>query len=91
MTLGANEVDILFPRVHAPAIERLAHTLASVAPCLFFDSDAVLGGLTGDERRGDRIHPNERGGARWAEAFWAWLEEHREGGDTWKLQPFERR
>ena len=117
VTLGANEVDILFPSVHAPAIQRLARRLANVAPCvwiapplwkedghgllqvihdhcspcLFFDSDAVLGGLSDEERRGDRIHPNERGGARWAGAFWAWLEEHRVGGDGWSLQPFERR
>jgi hypothetical protein len=62
------------------------------APCLFFDSDAVLGGLSPDERRGDHIHPNHRGGARWAEAFWDWLGRHREHGDLdWDLVPFERR
>lgn len=62
------------------------------APCLFFDSDAVLGGLRPDERQRDRIHPNQRGGARWAEAFWEWLEDHRErslGG--WGLVAFEKR
>jgi hypothetical protein len=110
-------VEIPVPSVHAPAIQKLARRLATVAPCvwiapplwkeddtgwlqvihdhcspcLFFDSDAVLGGLTDQERRGDRIHPKERGGARWAEAFWAWLDEHREAGEAWKLQPFERR
>ena len=45
------------------------------APCLFFDSDAVIGGLTPDERQRDRIHPNEKGGARWAQSFWAWLQD----------------
>jgi lysophospholipase L1-like esterase len=63
------------------------------APCLFFDSDALLGGgLKDDERRRDRIHPNERGGARWAESFWGWLEDHRrpeQGG--WALAAYEQR
>ena len=62
------------------------------APCLFFDSDAVLGGLQGDERQRDGIHPNERGGARWAEAFWGWLEDHRDRSRPgWALVPFELR
>jgi hypothetical protein len=62
------------------------------APCLFFDSDAVLGGLTPDERKGDRIHPNERGGLRWANAFWTWLTEHNDPSkESWALVPFERR
>jgi hypothetical protein len=62
------------------------------APCLFFDSDAVLGGLLPSERQGDRIHPNARGGARWAEAFWMWLVDHRDlGRGPWALVPFERR
>jgi hypothetical protein len=62
------------------------------APCLFFDSDAVLGGLTPQERRGDRIHPNVRGGSRWAEAFWMWLVDHRNlSRGPWVLEPFERR
>jgi hypothetical protein len=62
------------------------------APCLFFDSDAVLGGLEADERQRDGIHPNGKGGARWAAAFWEWLGEHRDatqGG--WTLVPFEQR
>ena len=62
------------------------------APCLFFDSDAVLGGLTADERQRDHIHPNERGGARWSEAFWSWLGEHRDATRAgWGLLPFEVR
>lgn len=62
------------------------------APCLFFDSDAVLGGLVEGERQGDRIHPNARGGARWADAFWMWLVNHRDlKGGPWVLVPFERR
>jgi hypothetical protein len=62
------------------------------APCLFFDSDAVLGGLAADERQRDHIHPNERGGARWSGAFWGWLEDHRDPGRPgWGLLPFELR
>ncbi len=62
------------------------------APCLFFDSDAVLGGLVAGERQADRIHPNTRGGSRWAEAFWMWLLDHRDWArGPWILVPFERR
>jgi hypothetical protein len=62
------------------------------APCLFFDSDAVLGGLSPEERQRDRIHPNERGGERWAHAFWEWLLEHDDPSKgSWALMPFERR
>jgi hypothetical protein len=62
------------------------------APCLFFDSDAILGGLSRAERTSDHIHPNRRGGARWAEALWGWIGAHRDparGG--WGLVPFEPR
>jgi hypothetical protein len=62
------------------------------APCLFFDSDAVTGGLSDTERQRDRIHPNARGGARWTDAFWGWLEDHRDPrGGPWALVPFETR
>jgi hypothetical protein len=62
------------------------------APCLFFDSDAVLGGLGPDERQPDRIHPNRSGGARWARVFWEWLNDHRDASRPgWSLVPFERR
>jgi lysophospholipase L1-like esterase len=62
------------------------------SPCLFFDSDAVTGGLTAEERQPDHIHPNKRGGARWSEALWGWLVEHRdETRPGWSLVPFEVR
>jgi hypothetical protein len=62
------------------------------APCLFFDSDAVLGGLTPEERQPDHIHPNHQGGGRWAAAFWDWLQDHRDpASDSWGLRPFETR
>lgn len=39
------------------------------APCKFFDSsDLPL------KRGGDRIHPTEKGGADWAELFWAYFQ-----------------
>ena len=43
-------------------------------PCLVFDSDAIVGPIA---RQPDSIHPSNVGGAKWAEAFWAWLLEHR--------------
>jgi hypothetical protein len=62
------------------------------APCLFFDSDAVLGGLSAEERQHDGIHPNKRGGERWARAFWDWLGDHHDTSSSrWSLVPFERR
>jgi hypothetical protein len=118
VTLGANEVEMPDPNLHAKAIEGIARKIASAgaacvwitppmwkeesgilgvirehcAPCLYFDSDAVLGGLSADERQKDRIHPNARGGGRWARAFWDWLADHRDPTrGQWALEPFERR
>ncbi|AKT40008.1 SGNH/GDSL hydrolase family protein [Chondromyces crocatus] len=45
------------------------------APCRFFDSDSLVKGPI--PRQSDKIHPNEEGGALWAEAFWQWLETER--------------
>jgi lysophospholipase L1-like esterase len=65
---------------------------AHCSPCAYFDSDAVLGGgLAREEREPDRIHPNPRGGARWADAFWGWLVDHRGAARGWTVEPFERR
>jgi lysophospholipase L1-like esterase len=43
------------------------------APCSYLDSTALVPDL---ERRNDAIHPSPEGGARWAGAVIAWLEEH---------------
>ncbi|WP_437728474.1 SGNH/GDSL hydrolase family protein [Sorangium sp. So ce861] len=66
------------------------------APCRFFDSDALVPGPL--PRKKDKIHPNEVGGARWADAFWAWLmAEHLppgapgEGGEAPKRSPWALR
>jgi lysophospholipase L1-like esterase len=65
---------------------------AHSAPCLFVDSDALLSGLSEQERQPDRVHPNRRGGQRWADAVWSWLEDHRGAGPgAWGLTAFERR
>jgi hypothetical protein len=45
------------------------------APCRFFDSDKLV--TQPIARQADKIHPNEAGGAVWAEAFWAWLQDQR--------------
>jgi lysophospholipase L1-like esterase len=62
------------------------------APCRFFDSDALV--TTPIARQSDKIHPNEAGGAIWAQAFWAWLNQQRapaEEGPSkvnpWRLLP----
>ena len=118
VTLGANEVLMPEPNLHAGAVRQIARKIHNAgaacvwvapplwrqdtgfmqvihdhcAPCLFFDSDAVLGGLGPDEREGDRIHPNARGGARWAAAFWSWLSDHRDPmGPAWSLLQGEPR
>ena len=71
-------------------IVQVIHDHAS--PCLFFESDAVMGPLSLSERNPDHIHPNPKGGARWADAFWRWLESHRDrGAGPWSLRPFEPR
>lgn len=63
------------------------------APCRFFDSDLHV--KQPIPRQSDHIHPNEKGGAIWAEAFWTWLQEERapiaaEAGvaaQPWHLKP----
>ena len=45
------------------------------APCRYFDSDAIVGKPI--PRQPDKIHPSDEGGAMWADAFWAWLQEQR--------------
>ncbi|HSO00260.1 MAG TPA: SGNH/GDSL hydrolase family protein [Candidatus Nanopelagicales bacterium] len=45
------------------------------APCRFFDSDTLVPQPI--PRQADKIHPNEEGGALWADAFWRWLEVER--------------
>jgi lysophospholipase L1-like esterase len=45
------------------------------APCRFFDSDTLVPGPI--PRQSDKIHPNDEGGAMWADAFWKWLEAER--------------
>lgn len=47
----------------------------SIAPCRFFDSDAVV--TQPISRQADAIHPDGPGGALWAEIFWKWLLEER--------------
>ena len=76
---------------HETGILEVIHEHCS--PCVYFDSDAVLGGgLASGERSPDRIHPNPRGGARWADVFWGWLADHRDvERGPWAVEPFEPR
>lgn len=50
------------------------------APCRFFDSDRLV--TQPIARQADKIHPNEQGGAVWAEAFWSWLQDQRAPAGT---------
>ena len=57
---------------------------ANVAPCVYFDSDALVGDVP---RQRDHIHPSAEGGARWADALFRWLIDHRKSGAKWAIQP----
>jgi lysophospholipase L1-like esterase len=65
---------------------------ANSAPCRFYDSDKLVGQPI--PRQGDKIHPSDKGGAIWADAFWSWLEAERTGASEgveraspWALKP----
>lgn len=47
----------------------------NTAPCRYFDSNALSSKLS---RQSDKIHPDDAGGALWAEEFWTWLQNERE-------------
>jgi lysophospholipase L1-like esterase len=109
VTLGANELDMPDPNLHAAAVRELARKASkwgqcvwvtpprwkpdtgfleviknNCAPCAFFDSDLYVHDV---ERQKDKIHPNEVGGARWAAAFWDWLEANRDPSKgAWALK-----
>jgi lysophospholipase L1-like esterase len=109
VTLGANELDMPDPSVHAAAVREIARKASkwgqcvwvtpprwkpdtgfldviknNCAPCVVFDSDLYVHDV---ERQKDKIHPNEIGGARWAAAFWDWLEQNRDPSKgAWALK-----
>ena len=107
VTLGANEVDMKQPELHAKAVRELARKAGqwgqcvwitppmwkkdtgfldvirdNCAPCAYFRSDDHVKDV---DRQRDGIHPNEAGGAKWAAAFWEWLEAHRVPAKGWAL------
>ena len=64
------------------------------APCRYFDSDKLV--TQPIPRQSDHIHPTDAGGAIWADAFWAWLQDQRAPADAgdksahpsvWRLKP----
>jgi lysophospholipase L1-like esterase len=56
------------------------------APCRFFDSSAIADTIA--RQAWDGAHPTLEGGARWAEAFWTWLEAERDrSAGRWALKP----
>lgn len=61
----------------------------NASPCLFFDSEAAVSEPIA--RQKDKIHPSLHGGRVWGNAFWAWLEEHRDPErGPWALRPDTR-
>jgi hypothetical protein len=55
------------------------------SPCRYFDSEAVNPRIT---RQPDGRHPDMKGGAVWAEAFWTWLQAERDPSKGyWALKP----
>jgi lysophospholipase L1-like esterase len=55
------------------------------APCRYFDSEAVNPRIT---KQPDGRHPDLKGGAIWAEAFWDWLMAERDTTKGyWALKP----
>lgn len=86
ITLGTNDTDVPYPEVYAKHVANIAKRVAprecwwmgppkdapvnkvikeNSAPCKFFDSSTLK-----LERARDGIHPNDRGGGQWANAFW---------------------
>lgn len=56
------------------------------SPCRVFDSTPIAADL--DRETHDHVHPTRRAGAKWAEAFWSWLQSERDPKTgTWKLKP----
>jgi lysophospholipase L1-like esterase len=55
------------------------------APCRYFDSNAIASKIS---RQSDKIHPDDAGGALWADAFWNWLQQERDPEHGyWALKP----
>jgi acyl-CoA thioesterase-1 len=86
ITLGANDMDVPFPETYAKHVANIAKRVGSrecwwmgppkdtalnkvlqenSAPCKFFDSSTLK-----LDRAKDGIHPSDKGGGQWANAFW---------------------
>ena len=55
------------------------------APCRVFDSTPIAASLVRETY--DKVHPTRESGAKWAEAFWTWLQQERDPSAPWKLKP----
>lgn len=87
ITLGTNDTDVPYPDVYAKHVANIAKRIAprecwwmgppkdapvnkvikeNSAPCKFFDSSTLM-----LDRAKDGIHPSDKGGAQWANEFWA--------------------
>ncbi|MCL2822366.1 MAG: SGNH/GDSL hydrolase family protein [Polyangiaceae bacterium] len=63
----------------------IGEILRESTPCRVYDSRPIAPSL--DREKHDKVHPTRPAGAKWAEAFWVWLEQERESGSSWKLKP----
>jgi hypothetical protein len=64
----------------------VAEIKQDTAPCRVFDSTPLAAEL--ERESFDKIHPTRRAGAKWAEAFWTWLQAERDpNAKGWKLKP----
>ncbi|HNS97857.1 MAG TPA: SGNH/GDSL hydrolase family protein [Polyangiaceae bacterium] len=56
------------------------------SPCRVYDSTTIAPQL--ERERFDNVHPTRQAGARWAEAFWTWLQTERDpSSHGWRLKP----
>lgn len=63
----------------------VAEIKKNTSPCRVYDSTAIAPELNRETY--DNVHPTRKAGAKWAEAFWRWLQSERDpkvGG--WKLK-----
>jgi lysophospholipase L1-like esterase len=64
----------------------VAEIKRETAPCRVFDSSPLAADL--ERETFDKVHPTRPAGARWAEAFWAWVQAERDPASAaWKLKP----
>jgi hypothetical protein len=85
-TLGGRPCVWIAPPLWKPDTGLLKVIRDNIAPCRYFDSNALLQDLP---RGRDKIHPNAEGRQIWAKVVFDWLAKERVGSPTqpWALKP----